>query len=49
MKANTDAVGPDQNLILTDTIGKATMTPTETIPGHVTGTGVLCKVVLTNA
>ena len=38
MKANTDAVGPDHNLILTDTIAEAAMTPTETIRGHVTGT-----------
>ena len=38
MKADADAVGPDHNLILTDTIAEANMTPTETIPGHVTGT-----------
>ena len=38
MKADTDAVGPDDNLILTDTIAEANMTPTETIPGHATGT-----------
>ena len=38
MKANTDAVSSYHNLILADTIAEATMTPTETIPGHVTGT-----------
>ena len=38
MKANTDAVGPDHNLILTDTMAEAAVTPTETVPGHITGT-----------
>ena len=38
MKADTDAVGPDHNLILTDSIVEANMTPTETVPGHTTGT-----------
>ena len=38
MKADTDTVGPDHNLILTDTIAEADMTPTETIPGHAIGT-----------
>ena len=37
MKADTAAVGPDHNLILTHTIAEANMTPTETIPGHTTG------------
>ena len=38
MKEDTDAVDPDHNLILADTIAEATMTPTETIPDHTTGT-----------
>ena len=38
MKADTYVVGPDHNLILADTIAEATMTPTETVPGHATGT-----------
>ena len=38
MKADTDAVGPDYNLILADTIAEANMTPTETVPGHAIGT-----------
>ena len=38
MKSDTDAVDPDHNPILTDTIAEAAMTPTETIPGHSTGT-----------
>ena len=38
MKEDTDAVDPDHNLILTDTKAEATMTPTETIQGHATGT-----------
>ena len=37
MKADTDAVGPDHNLILADTIAEADITPIETIPGHATG------------
>ena len=37
MKADTDALGPDHNLILTDTIAEADMTPTETAPDHTTG------------
>ena len=38
MKADTDTVGPDHNLIIVDTIPEADMTPTETIQGHTTGT-----------
>ena len=38
MKVDTVAVGLDPNPILTGTIAEAAMTPTETIPGHVTGT-----------
>ena len=38
MKEDTDTVDPYHNLILTDTIEEATMTPTETVPGHTTGT-----------
>ena len=38
MKAHTGAVGPDHNLILTDTTAEAAMTPTETVLGHITGT-----------
>ena len=38
MKADTDAVSPDHNLILTDTIAEANVTPIEIIPGHATGT-----------
>ena len=38
MKSGTDAVDPVQNPILKDTTVEATMTPTETIPGHTTGT-----------
>ena len=36
MKEDTDAVDPDEDpdVILADTIAEATMTPTETIPGH---------------
>ena len=37
MKADTDAVGPDHNLILAYTIAEAGMTHTETVPGHATG------------
>ena len=38
MTADTDTLGLDHNLILTDTIAEAYMTPSETIPGHTTGT-----------
>ena len=38
MRADTDAVGPDNNLTLTDTIAEANTTPTEIILGHATGT-----------
>ena len=38
MKADTDAVGPDHNLSLTDTIAEANMIPTETVPVHTRGT-----------
>ena len=38
MKADTDAVGLDHNLILADTTAEADITPTETIPAHATGT-----------
>ena len=38
MKADTDTVGPDHNLILADTTAEADMTPTETVPGHATQT-----------
>ena len=38
MKTGTDAVGLDHNPIITDTTAKVTMTPTEAIPGHTTGT-----------
>ena len=38
MKEDSDAVDLDHNLILTGNISEATMTPTETIPAHVTGT-----------
>ena len=38
MKADTDTVGLDNNPILAGTIAEATMTPTEIIPGHATGT-----------
>ena len=38
MKSGTDAVGLGHNPILTDTTAEATMTPTEAIPGHTTGT-----------
>ena len=38
MKTGTDTVGPDHNPIIADTAGKVTMTPTEAIPGHITGT-----------
>ena len=38
MKADTDAVGPDHNLIPTDTIAEADMTPIEAIPSNTTGT-----------
>ena len=37
MKADTDTVGPDHSLILTDTVAEADITPTETAPGHATG------------
>ena len=37
MKADTDTVGPDHNLILADTIAEANMTPTKTTQGHATG------------
>ena len=38
MKADTDAVGLYHNPMLAGTIAEATMTSTETIPGHTTGT-----------
>ena len=38
MKTGTDAVGLDYNPILTDTTAKVTMTLTEAVPGHITGT-----------
>ena len=38
MKSGTDKVGLGHNPILTDTTAEATMTPTEAIPGHTTGT-----------
>ena len=38
MKSGTDAVGLGYNPILTDTTAEATVTPTEAIPGHTTGT-----------
>ena len=38
MKTGTDAVGLDHNPIITDTTAKATMIPTEAIPGHTKGT-----------
>ena len=38
MKADTDAVGLDNSSILIGTIAEAAMIPTETIPGHTTGT-----------
>ena len=34
----TDAIGLDHNPIITDTTAKVTMTPTEAVPGHTTGT-----------
>ena len=38
MKSSTDTVGVGHNPIITDTTAEATMTPTEDIPGHTTGT-----------
>ena len=38
MKGGTDAVDLDHNPILTDITAEATITPTEDIPGHTTGT-----------
>ena len=38
MKTGTDAVGLDHNPIIADTTAKVTMTPTEAVPGHTTGT-----------
>ena len=38
MKADTDTVGLNLNPTLTNTIAEATMTPTETVPDHTTGT-----------
>ena len=37
-ESGTDAVGLGHNPILADTTAEATMTPTETIPGHTTET-----------
>ena len=37
-KTGTDAVGLDHNPIITDTTAKVTLTPTDVIPGHTTGT-----------
>ena len=37
MRTGTDVVGLDHNPIITDTAAKVTMTPTEAIPGHITG------------
>ena len=46
MKIGIDAVGLDHNPISTDTTAEVALTPTEAIPGHITGiaediTGVL--------
>ena len=49
MKADTATVGPDHILTLTDTIAEADMTPTETIPGHATGTVDTSTEVLSSA
>ena len=38
MKTGTDVVGPDHNLIITDTTAKVAMTLTEAIPSQITGT-----------
>ena len=38
MKSGTDAVDLGHNPILTDTTAEAAMTPTEAVPGHITGT-----------
>ena len=38
MKTGTDTVDPDHDHIIKDTTAKVTITPTEVIPGHTTGT-----------
>ena len=38
MKTGTDRVGLDPNPIIADTTAKVTLTHTETIPDHITGT-----------
>ena len=37
-KTGIDTIGLYYNPILTDTTAKVTMTPTEAVPGHITGT-----------
>ena len=37
MKTGTDAAGLDLNPILADITAKVVMTPTEAVPGHITG------------
>ena len=49
MKAGTDTVGLDYNLILTDTIAEATTTSTEAVTGHTTGTADAITELLTSA
>ena len=49
MKADTDAGSLDHNHILAGTTAEAAMTPTETIPGHATGTADAMTGVLPSA
>ena len=49
MKSGTDAAGLGHNPILTDTTAESTMTPTEAIPGHTTGTADAITEVLHDA
>ena len=48
-KADTDAVGLDHNPILAGTTAEATVTPTETVPGHATETADAITGVLPSA